>query len=102
MLDHFVVLLRNQVPPNRPREHAGEVGQQSGHPCRRHVEAFILDPLQAGHQSHATEQVTKRESHFGLTVRIHEVLLNSHSGVVADQAFDHRRDSEAEKFRSCE
>ena len=92
MLDHLVVLLGNQVPANRAAEHAGQVGEGACHARLGQVEALVLDALEAGHQAHPAQQVAEGKGDLGLAVRIHEVLLDPHLRIMADQALDHGRD----------
>jgi hypothetical protein len=89
MLNHLVVLLDHQVPPNRAAEAPRQVGECPRHTRVGEVEAFILDALEAGHQAHTTSQVAKRQGDLGRAVRVHTVLLHPHRRIVADQAFDH-------------
>ena len=70
MLDHLVVLLEDQVPPNRATENACEVGERSHHARVGKVEAFVFDALEARHQADAAQQVTKCKGDFELTVGV--------------------------------
>src|SRR5262245_29921417 len=68
MLDHFIVLLRNEVPANRPAQDTREVGKGTCHACVRQIEPLVFEPLETGHQAHAPQQVTERKGNLRLAM----------------------------------
>ena len=74
----------NVLPfPRRAAPRRAPVGQ---------VETFGLEALEAGHQADATQEMAEGKGDLGLPVRVHDVFLHAHLGVMADQALDHGRD----------
>src|SRR5206468_12552484 len=77
VLHHLVVLPRNEVPADGPRENRLEVWIVSGTPRLNAVELFPRDPLQPWEELKA-EQVAERERDIALTVGVDVVLLDRH------------------------
>ena len=88
ILDHLVVLLRDQLPVDRPRQDrrkAEVLGR-----LVRSVEPLRCDGFQPGQQFEA-QKPAEGEGHFALSVAVDVLPLYLHVGAVPEDAFDHGR-----------
>lgn len=90
-LDHLVVLLGDQLPPDRPRQNRVELGQRVGQTWVGKIEAGGADVLQP-RQQRVAKQVGEGEPDVRRAMGIEVVGLDWHVGAVVQQAFHHRRD----------
>ncbi len=90
-LDHLVVLLGDQLPPDRACQHRREVGQRVGEAWVGEVEAGGADVLQP-RQQRVAEQMGEGEPDVRRAVGVDVVGLDRHLGAMVQQAFHHRRD----------
>ena len=102
MLDHLIVLLGNEVPANRAAQDTRQVGEGPRHALVGQVEPFVFDPLEAGHQAHATQQVTERKGDLGLAMESTKFFSTRISVSWRIKPSIIAATSENEKFRSCE
>ena len=90
VLDHLVVLLRDQLPADRPGQRGAE-RRPAGRGVVRAVQADAADVLQPGQQAEV-EQLGEREPDDGGAVGVDVVRLDLGVRAVPQQALDHRRD----------
>jgi len=88
VLDHLVVVLRDQVPSDRSSQRRGQPWVSIRGASGRTVQADpveLLDPR----QQVEPEQPGDPEADLGLTVGVDVVALHGHGGAVPDGALDH-------------
>ena len=88
VLDHLVVLVGDQVPPDRPADHRGGK-PRVGVAGAGSVEPDAVDRLDPRQQVEA-EQPGQPEPDDGLAVGVGVVGLDVHAGAVVHRALDHR------------
>src|SRR5258708_14117027 len=81
-LDHFVILVPDEVPVDRTPEDQLEVGVFFRIACFHQREFLPMNALEAGKES-KTQERAHRKSNFGLSMSINVVAINSHLGAGA-------------------
>src|SRR6266704_555646 len=78
-LDHFVILLPDEVPVDRTPEDQLEVGVLFRIACFHQRELLPMDALEAGKEP-KTQERAHRKGDFGLPMGINIVAIDSHVG----------------------
>ena len=85
---HFTILVVNLIPTNRPGKNTFQIGELSLHSLVRQIKPFIFNAFKSRAQFHV-QKSAKRKSHFALAVRVNEIGIYSHLGIMKDESPDH-------------
>src|SRR6266700_2884615 len=88
-LDHQIIVLPDQLPVDRARQHELKVGVRVRFPCFWTVEFLSTNILEPWHQLE-TQQVAEAKSDFVLSMSIHKLLFDLHLGTMPQDTLDHR------------
>ena len=91
ILDHLVVLLPDQCPVDRARQHRFKVRVVNTAARGRQIQLLRGDRLETWKQLE-TKQMTKRETNLALAVAVGIVILHLHVALMSQHTLDHRRD----------